>query len=334
MGFLAAAPFIGFAYLEYKIYTPVNRENINEEVHFQIESGKTAGQIAESLESLRLINNSFYFETYIWQKELGENLQAGYYILSPYMNIPKIVNILSGLDPQFREIKITIPEGFTLEQIQDKLVENNLIQPDELINLAYSLDNEIPKGHIAETVLLEKASSLEGFLFPDTYKFRKQTNANAILEKFLTNFDNKISIDLQTEITKQDMTVYEVLILASIVQKESFSYQDMRKVAGVFLNRLKIDKPLESDATVNYVTDKNLRQVTFADAKTESPYNTYLNSGLPPGPISNPGLLAIKAVIYPEKHNYLYFLHPRNSAMAVYSKTYQEHLRNQRRYLP
>jgi len=334
VGFLVIAPFLGFAFLEYKIFTPVSKASTNQEVHFQIEQGKTASQIAESLESLGLINNSFYFETYVWQKELEDNLQAGYYILTPRMNIPRFVNILLGKEPQFNEIKITIPEGFTASQIEERLIANELIQPGELIDLVENLDSEILKGHIAETALLNNATGLEGFLFPDTYRFRKQTNARAIVEEILTNFDKKISLELQTEIAKQAKTVYEIIILASIVQKEALYYQDMRKVAGVFLNRLEINKPLESDATVNYVTQKNLRQPSFADTKEDSPYNTYLNTGLPPGPISNPGLLAIQAVVYPEKHNYLYFLHPRNSAMAVYSRTYQEHLRNKRMYLP
>ncbi|MAG44391.1 hypothetical protein CL633_00700 [bacterium] len=331
LGFLIIAPFLFFGFLEYQIFMPKQKQGA--EVHFVVESGQSASQIGEALDSLDLIRNSFYFETYIWQKELETALQAGEYVLSPNMNIPKLVSIITGGNTLPSDKVVFLPAGLTYRQIEERLVDAELLDEQDLIFLAENPDEELLKSHIAGSARLSENSSLEGFLFPDTYRFHKDSDARMIAEKMLTNFDKKFNLNLQQEIIRQEKTIYEVVTLASIVQKEAVSYEDMRWVAGVFLNRLKINKPLESDATVNYSTGKNLRQPSYKDTYIDSPYNTYKNIGLPPSPICNPSLSAIKAVIYPKEHNYLYFLHPKNAKMGIYSKTYAEHLRNKNAYL-
>ena len=142
----------------------------------------------------------------------------------------------------------------------------------------------------------------------------------------------KIS-DLREEIKKQNKTIFEIVVLASIIEKEAGSSKDMKKVSSVFQNRLEIGKALESDATINYITNTGRAQSTYEDLKSDSPYNTYKYTGLPPGPISNPGIEAIKSAIYPEKTDYFYFLTKKEGGEAVFSKTYQEHLKNKYKYL-
>jgi UPF0755 protein len=141
-----------------------------------------------------------------------------------------------------------------------------------------------------------------------------------------------LSQDLREEIKRQNKSVFEVIILASIIEKEAKFPEDMKKIAGVFQNRLNAGKPLESDATINYITGSGRAQSTFEDLQIDSPYNTYKYPGLPPGPISNPGMGAIRAAIYPEMNDYLYFLTKRDGK-AVFSRTLEEHLENKRKYL-
>lgn len=147
----------------------------------------------------------------------------------------------------------------------------------------------------------------------------------------LRNFDDKLTPEMRAEIKKQGRTVYQVLTLASIVEKEMFGYESRRQVAGVFYNRLKIGMPLQSDATVNYITGKGMTRPTIADTKIDNRYNTYKYYGLPPGPICNPSIESIKAVIYPASNNYLYFLTTPDNQI-IFSKTMDEHLKNQYKY--
>jgi UPF0755 protein len=153
-----------------------------------------------------------------------------------------------------------------------------------------------------------------------------------VVKKFLDNFDKRLTPVLREQISRQGKSIYEVIILASIVQQEAIGEEDMPLVAGVFANRLRIGMALESDATINYVTNKKDRQPLYEDLKVKSPYNTYLNRGLPPGPIANPGIEAIKAAINPAATDYLFFLHPLDGP-TVFSKTLDEHNRNKAKYL-
>jgi len=193
------------------------------------------------------------------------------------------------------EIQITFPEGFTVQQIQERLEANNI------------------------KVFLD--ADLEGYLFPDTYRFYEDSSKEIVIQKMRKNFNKKVG--------KID---YNTLILASIVEKEVSKKEDLKKVAGIFLKRLKVNMPLQSDATVNFITGKNLTQPSIADTKTESLYNTYLHTGLPPAPICNPGLEAIKAVQNPEKTEYWYFLTPLNME-TIYSKTLEQHNQAKAKFL-
>lgn len=317
----------GVSYIYYQIYSPADKGN-SEQALFSVTKGESVKAIAAKLRSENFIRSQFWFELYVWYEKQQANLQAGDYALSPSLTIPEILQIITGGKVVPNEIQITFPEGFSASQIKDRLLENG-------ITFASAIDQEKIDWFQLQYKFLGGVStekSLEGFLFPDTYRFNKDIKKEEIIKKFLDNFDKKLTPAWRAEIERSQRTIYDVVTLASIVQQEALNEQEMPTIAGIFLNRLEIGMALESDATINYITGKKDRQVTSDDTKIISPYNSYLNKGLPPTPICNPGVEAIRAAIYPQQSDYLYFLHPLNSS-AIYSKTLEEHNINKAKYL-
>jgi UPF0755 protein len=318
-----------YFFIQNRINSPLNSEtDIKKE--FVIEKGDSVKQIARNLEKEGIINGRDFFEIYVWQKKIAGNLQAGEYELSPSMTIPEIVGLFIKGKVKSNEVVITIPEGFSNDDIDKRLSENGLIKRMEFL----SFDKNPSLDLSGYDFLRDKPEGigLQGYYFPDTYRYYNDSSVEGIAKKMLDNFDEKLSQDLREEIKRQNKSVFEVIILASIIEKEAKFPEDMKKIAGVFQNRLNAGKPLESDATINYITGSGRAQSTFEDLQIDSPYNTYKYPGLPPGPISNPGMGAIRAAIYPEMNDYLYFLTKRDGK-AVFSRTLEEHLENKRKYL-
>lgn len=293
-----------------------------------VEKGDGVNQVAFKLKDQDILEQTFNFETLLWLRKQENKLQAGEYKLNPGISAKELANTLVAGNTLLQEIQITIPEGFTSKDIEKRLVEKELSSQDTFTNAIknyrYDFSGQEDYG--------KTLPSLEGYLFPDTYKFYKGASIQEIINKILTNFDKKLATDLRDEIKSQGKTIHEIIIMASIIEKEVRNVDEMKKVASVFYNRLAIDMPLESDATVNYATGKSRRQATYDDIKIDSLYNTYLYKGLPAGPISNPGLNAIRAAIYPEKTDYYYFLSPENGS-TVFSKTLEEHSLAKAKYL-
>ncbi len=318
----------GFAaYAAYQIYYPVKKSD-TQTVPFLVERGRGVKEIGARLQKENLIRSQFWFKVYVWIENQSPNLQAGEYALSPSMNIPQVVDMLTGGKIIPNEAQLTFPEGFTIGQIKARLIEAGVAAAD-------SFDNGKINGFQVQYKFLSGVSpeaGLEGFLFPDTYRFKKDIKKEEIVKRFLDNFDHKLTPAWREEISRQGKTIYQIITLASIVQQESLNEQEMPMIAGIFYNRLNQGILLQSDATVNYATGKKSRQASADDIKINSPYNTYLYTGLPPTPICNSGIEAIKAAIYPQTSDYFYFLHPLNS-QAVYSKTLEEHNRNKAKYL-
>lgn len=323
---------ISYFFIDYKINIPLDRKSQTQKI-IEIPKGYGVKEIGWLLEKENIISDNFYFEMYVWLKRAGKNLQAGQYSLSPLMNIPKIAEIIAKGETVSNEIKITIPEGWSVRKIDEKLAEAGLVKEGEFMN--YKIDTggyEFLKDNSLIINHLSLIIDLNGYFFPDTYFFDKDSTIEEIAEKILDNFDKKLTGDLKNEIKNQNKTIFGIITLASIVQNEAASPDEMKTIAGVFYNRLNIGYPLESDATINYITEKNLRQPTIADTKVKSLYNTYLHTGLPPGPISNPGIDAILAAIYPENTDYFFFLHPLDGP-TVFSKTLKEHNAAKAKYL-
>lgn len=288
---------------------------------FKVERGQSAKTIAENLKNAGLINNSFTFRLYVYLALGQYALKSGEYEFSPAMPIRDIADaiVIGGTN----EVLITIPEGFTLEQIEDRLVSANLAQKRELIGFRFADSPPILSDK-------PKAASLEGYLFPDTYRFFKDAALSDIISKMVANLDNKITPDLKIAISDSGRGIYEIITMASLIEKEVKGDKDRAIVSGILWKRLKNKIPLQVDATLVYITGR--KEISDADKKINSPYNTYYYRGLPKGPISNPGLSAIKTAIFPENSQYWYYLSAKDGA-TIFSKALEEHNRNKAIYL-
>ncbi|MEI6836059.1 MAG: endolytic transglycosylase MltG [Candidatus Falkowbacteria bacterium] len=233
------------------------------------------------------------------------------------------------------EKTLRIIEGWRNRDISDLLEKNNLATPDEFLIAQRKIDQS--KFSFLDTK--PKNTDLEGYLYPDTYRVYASSSASEIIDKMLANFDKKLSPQMRADIAAQGKTINEIITMASIIEKEApISYAtsdnvDAKIISGIFWRRLKSGQALQSCATLAYVLGVDKAQYSEADTKINSPYNTYRNPGLPPGPIANPGILAIEAAIYPTPSNYNYFLTPSGSSKIIYAATYEEHLRNKNKYL-
>jgi len=224
---------------------------------------------------------------------------------------------------------ITIIEGWNVNQIDKYLSQEGIIIDQKIADFKVS-------DYLSDYSFLTDAPAnydLEGYLFPDTYRIFASTTADEIVRKMLDNFESKVSSEMMIEISKQKKTLPQIITMASIVEKEVTSSNDMKIVSGIFWDRIKNGQALESCATLAYILGENKAQYTYEDTRIVSPYNTYLNRGLPPGPIANPGLNAIVGAIYPTKTNYNYFLSRPDTKETIFSATYSEHTANKQKYL-
>ena len=230
---------------------------------------------------------------------------------------------IARLNQQAAEITIRTTEGWNLKQIAEYFEKENLFASEEFINALNAFDET------AYPLLKRPANrSLEGYLFPDTYRIPKTATPNDVIKKILDNFVARLKSIGVTDPnqTYNGLTLHEILTLASIIEEESGRDQQERDlIASVFYNRLRIGQALESDATVNFVTGKDTPGASYADLQVDSPYNTYKYPGLPPGPISNPSLSSIQAALKPASSDYFYFLHKQPSGEVEFSRTFDEH---------
>lgn len=317
-----------WVWFTYQINIKPSKDEAN--IIFTIEAGEGTNQISDELYQNGLIKNKLAFETYAWFWGKEDEFIAGRHNLNKTMSVRRLTKLLTT-KAEPRERDIIIIEGWNNQQIADYLEKEGVVGSVEFIEY---LNKAIPDLMNDYQFLegLDAAFGLEGYLFPDTYRIFNQASAADIIRKMLSNFEKKLTVDLQDEITRQGKTLNQVVILASVVEKEVATTEDRKIVAGIFLKRLRDNYPLQSDATVNYITGKNMLQPTYEDTKIDSPYNTYKYLGLPPGAICNPGLDSIMAVIYPNQTPYYYFLTTPDGEV-IYSKTYSEHLKNKDKYL-
>ena len=225
------------------------------------------------------------------------------------------------------EIKITILEGWTIDDITNYLDKKGVADKARFIKLS--------KQKIKDFTFLKDApasASLEGYLFPDTYIIFNNASEEDIIIKMLKNLDKKLTHEMRSSIQKQGKTIYEIMIMASLIEKEVQTIEDMKIVSGIFWNRLRDGMRLESDATLTYALQDKVAAHTYKDLQLDSPYNSYMYKGLPPTPIGNPGINAIKAAINPAKTDYYFFL-TGNNGKTHFAKNYNEHLRNKGKYM-
>ncbi|MFA6197793.1 MAG: endolytic transglycosylase MltG [Patescibacteria group bacterium] len=309
---------------------------------FEIKSGQTVKEISVNLEQAGMIRDDRIFRIYIWLEGLTSKLQAGSYTLNTGQSVETLVAVLTKGDADSNEVKFLVQEGLTVRQIADiygRTFAAELKQPAETLasdfrNVAAVSDSrDILPGRTYEFLIDKPATAgLEGFLYPDTYRVYKDASPAQVIQKMLDNFNIKVDQSMRDRIARTDLNLFQTLTLASIVEKEVRSDTDRRMVADLFKRRLAMNMPMQSDATVNFVTNKESLQPTIDDTKVASPYNTYLNTGLPPGPICNPSLSSIEAVINPEPNDFLYYLNAPDGR-TIFSRTFDEHKINKAKYL-
>lgn len=317
----------GFFYVRNQIYFSHGTQSSSK--IFNIAKGEGNSAIAANLQTEGLISQKIYFWFYLKTHNLLNKIYPGTYLLNGNLTIPEIVTIITNSQKVF--VSVTFPEGWTAQQMADRLDANgfdgkaflNLVKnPSEDIVSQYSVFSDKPAK-----------ASLEGYLFPDTYNFSKDATPEGILKKILNNTDLKINADIKNEIASQKKSVFQILTMASILEKEVSSVEDFKIVSGIFWNRIAAGQALQSCATLAFVLGKNKEQYSLVDTQVKSPYNTYLNKGLPPGPISNPGINTILAALNPTNTDYNYFLtDPKNKSNTVYAKTYAEHVANKQKF--
>jgi UPF0755 protein len=276
-----------------------------------ISRGASVSDISEQLSGANIIKHSSVLNFILRISGASSNVKFGSYLLKTPENVFTIANRLAtgahGLPP----VRITFPEGMTVRDMAEKVTEAlPLISAQDFISLG---------------------KSQEGYLFPDTYLFPPDATVQSVIDTMRANFDIKVA-PLIGDIKASEHSISDVVIMASLVEKEARTIENRRIVAGILWNRLKIGMPLQVDAVFGYIFNRDTYSPSFADLKIESLYNVYLHTGLPPGPIDNPGIESIQAALNPTKTNYLYYLTGSDDLMH-YATTYAGHQLNQRKYL-
>ena len=324
-----------------QIYFPIIPGS-SETKYFLVEDGQSMSDIAYNLEEENLIKSDLFFKIYVLLiKDVSRELKAGEYELSYGMTIVEIADKLAKGDVVERGI--TILEGWNLRDIAQVFEDKEIFNPDEffvLVGYPGSDYSEIaglplPKDFSDQFDFLEEKPrdiSLEGYFFPDTYEISKGESLEGSIIKILDNFDQKLTPEIREEIKDQGKTIFEIITMASILEKEVPTEKDKKIVAGILWKRIDTGMRLQIDATVNYATTKSDRAVAIKDTKIDSPYNTYQNYGLPLGPISNPGIESILAAMRPTKTSYWYYLSAKNGT-TIFSRTFEEHKYNKGIYL-
>lgn len=279
-------------------------------IQLEVKKGMSMQTIAHEAKAKKIVRSETLLYLILAYAYDPTTLYAGIYTFTETASVFSVAKKLASEDFDTTLIRLTIPEGSTRKDI------------------AHILSQQLPTFDTSS--FLEKTKKLEGYLFPDTYYIASEIDVETLINELSENFAKRVSIYIKNNNT--EFTEYEILILASILEKEANDDLSMRTVSGILQNRLAIGMALQTDATVGYVLDKPLQELLPSDLELDTPYNTYLYNGLPPTPIGNPGVQAISAVISPQKSNYLYYI-TGNDGIFYYAKTFEEHKQNIARYL-
>ena len=297
------------------------------EQSFSIEQGEAVNSVASQLELAGLIRDAEAFRAYLIYSGLDTTIQAGEYQLSAAMSAIDIARELQDATPE--QVTFIILPGWRMEEIAASLPTSGLsISPEEFLTAARSPHPDYD--------FLSGAATTEGFLFPDSYIVPRGVNAQELVNGFLRNFALRLTPDIKNGFAQQGLTIYEAVTLASLVEREAVQQEEQPLIASVYLNRLNMGMKLDADPTVQYALGYSPIQqswwtspLTLIDLQVNSPYNTYLNEGLPPAPIANPGMDALRAVAFPAESNYLFFrARCDGSGFHEFSETFDEHLAN------
>jgi UPF0755 protein len=306
----------------------------------EIPEGTPSRGIADILEEEGIIRNGSIFAYYLKYKGLGRNFQAGTYEMKPGMEISEIITALAeGKTVKEEVVRFTIPEGYTAGKIIDMLSLEYGFSREELTTLLNSrkaiddaAEDDRPVWAATAPSDREVKFLLEGYLFPETYELPKKATAEQAVRRMLRELDHKLTQlpqGWEARLAELNISFHELLTIASLIEREVRIDEERSLVAGVIYNRLRKDMPLQLDATIQYLFEEQKERIYEKDLKIESPYNTYLNSGLPPGPIASPGLKSIEAALHPETTKYLFYVTRKDGTGGhLFAETYEQHLKN------
>lgn len=318
----------------YHFYVPLSLDKEAAKV-ITIKKGSYPSSIASQLEKSDLIRSAFFFKLYVKWAGVGSKLKAGSFLLQPHMSLSKIVEALITENGNAALVRVTIPEGFSINDIAHRLDALGIISAKTFSTYAHTqaINDMKPKYPFLQDV---DVATIEGYLFPDTYFFSKNVTAKRIVDTMLNEFSNRLmplwdEDDAEEGTPKQRFSLHQVLTLASFIEKEARVQSEMPLISSVFCNRLRKKMPLASDPTVVYALGERYKdRVYYKDLKIDSPYNTYKYSGFTPSPIASVGEAAFKAALRPVESNYLFFVANSNGT-HYFSATYEEHLAYQRK---
>jgi UPF0755 protein len=304
-----------------------------QEIRVKIPAGSGSVQIASILKQQGLIKDSFIFTYYLkWKKE-GSRFQAGEYSMKQGMTLDQLIEKLNtGQTVKEEMVRITIPEGFTAEQIAAKLAEQPVWKAETFmskVNSPTGLVSPLLAGLPDNKAIKHR---LEGYLFPETYEFKKGATEEDFINRALQELEKKLDTlpaDWKDKQKERGLSFHELLTVASLIEREVVVEEERPIVAGVIYNRLNTKMPLQIDATIQYIFDKPKERLFEKDLQLESPYNTYLHQGLPPGPIASPSLASIKAALYPADTKYFYYVTKKDGSKGhLFAVTFNEHQKN------
>ena len=293
-------------------------DNADKKIHIKVSAGMTTAEIAEQLSSKGVITSSLKFRFISRVRGYDNQMKPGTYVFKFGMSDEEVFETM--LNGSKYLVNFTIPEGFTVKDIAARLYNLDLADKEDFLKAA---ENFAPYDYMktSKNVLY----TAEGFLFPETYSIESDYSIEEILQVMAGEFDKRLTEEMRAKAKKKNLSIHELITLASLVEKEVRYAEDRPIVAQIFLKRLEMKMPLQSDATLQYLMDAPKEDVTISDTEIDSPYNTYQNTGLPPGPVANPGIAAIEAVLNPADTDYLYFVADREGHNH-YSHEYDEHL--------
>ncbi len=304
------------------LFAPANFRS--DQYLYTVAQGQTMSGIINSLKESGIIRSELGAKV-AFRLSGAKIIKAGTYNISPRMDAWQIASVIAKGETS--STRITIPEGYTNQQIADTLQTRGITNSRDFV--------EVTKTFSTSQSYLEGKKpadqSWEGYLFPDTYNFDKGAPSVDLVGRLLQNFERRIEPHKDAISTNQ-YNLHQIITIASLVEKEARTTSDKKMVAGVILNRLKNNMRLDIDATVRFLTNNWKDPITQADLNIDSPYNTRKHGGLPPGPICNPGLISIEAVLSPTTSDYLYYLTD-NDGVTHFAKTLDEHNRNKQQYL-
>ncbi|WP_169725458.1 endolytic transglycosylase MltG [Alicyclobacillus contaminans] len=299
-------------------------------VRFSIPTGWTLTDISRQLQKQGLIRNAWVFETYVRWRYGNVQFQAGDYQIPVGSGVSELVHVLERGGSAGNVVNVTIPEGYTVAQIAARLQASNVCSATAFVK-------EVQTGTFSNSFLQSLPASahvkyrLEGYLFPDTYQFSVNESAHDVVQEMLDTFEEQVVHPLGAQIQHSGLSLSQVITEASLVEREARVSAERPVIASVIQNRLHKGMKLQIDATLEYILGHR-DVVTIQDTRVNDPYNTYLHQGLPPGPIANPGLASIKAVLHPAKTNYLYYVVKNDgSGEHYFAVTYAEQLKNEAR---